>query len=201
MPKPSDADDKRLQILQAAGEVFRRRGFSVATIDEIASAAGVGKGTIYLYFSGKQDIVNSLVTHTLESLHSGIRQVLSGTDDAVTKLNKLVAGHVHFSLKHLDFAYILYRELSELGGEFSDKVLGFTDEYIRAVASVLRQGEAEGALDVGDPEIVASGVMGLINTAVFFSARRRADIGESELTNRILSLLMDGIGARKGRDH
>lgn len=201
MPKPGDADEKRLQILRAAGEVFRRRGFSVATIEEIASAAGVGKGTIYLYFSGKQDIVNSLVTFTLESLHRGISQVIGSADDAITKLHKLIAGHVHFSLKHLDFAYILYRELSELGGEFSDKVLGFTDEYVKAVASVLRQGEAEGTLNVGDPEIVASGVMGLVNTTVFFSARRRADLGEPELTNRILSLLVDGIGARKGRDH
>lgn len=200
MPRPGEADDKRIQILQAAGEVFRRRGFSVATIDEIASAAGVGKGTIYLYFASKQDILNSLVAFTLESLHKGISLVSGGTDDAITKLHKLIAGHVHFSLEHLDFAYILYRELSELSGEFSDRVLGFMDEYVRAVASVLRQGETEGKLAVSDPEFVASGIMGLVNTTVFFSARRGAGVSEPELTERILSLLLDGIGARKGRD-
>ncbi len=56
------AEERRGQILRAALEVFSRKGFHGATIKEIASAAGLAEGTIYLYFSSKREVLTGVFT-------------------------------------------------------------------------------------------------------------------------------------------
>jgi AcrR family transcriptional regulator len=53
--------DRRNQILDAAIEVFGNKGLDVATVDDIAEAAGISKGTIYLYFKSKSDIFDAIL--------------------------------------------------------------------------------------------------------------------------------------------
>jgi len=54
-------EDRRNQILDAAIEVFGNKGLDVATVDDIAQAAGISKGTIYLYFKSKDEIFDSIL--------------------------------------------------------------------------------------------------------------------------------------------
>jgi AcrR family transcriptional regulator len=59
---------RRAQILDAAAQVFARRGFGRATTKEIARTAGISEGTIYNYFSGKEDLLFSLMEHLVETM-------------------------------------------------------------------------------------------------------------------------------------
>ncbi|MEI8266649.1 MAG: TetR/AcrR family transcriptional regulator [Betaproteobacteria bacterium] len=65
-PRAATYDDQRSQILKAAADLFARRGYTAATLNEVASASGVSKATLYHYFSDKhallEDIVSSHVT-------------------------------------------------------------------------------------------------------------------------------------------
>lgn len=55
------ADERPQELLDAALEVFVERGFAAARLDEVAKRAGVSKGTVYLYFSSKEDLLKALV--------------------------------------------------------------------------------------------------------------------------------------------
>ena len=59
---PSEKSDKRERILRAAVKVFARKGFYASRVSEIAKAAGVADGTIYLYFKSKDDFTDFLNT-------------------------------------------------------------------------------------------------------------------------------------------
>ena len=56
MKREKKKEDKRATILKAASDVFKGRRFDEVTLDEIAVRAGVGKGTLYLYFKNKEDL-------------------------------------------------------------------------------------------------------------------------------------------------
>ena len=56
-PKTVDKDEKRLQIAHAAVEVFASKGFDRAKMDDVAREAGVGKGTLYEYYSDKEALL------------------------------------------------------------------------------------------------------------------------------------------------
>ena len=59
-PRPVDKEDRRKAILAAAAEVFAKSGYQRTTVDQIAAAAGVAKGSIYLYFQSKEDLFHAL---------------------------------------------------------------------------------------------------------------------------------------------
>lgn len=70
MPLPSPrwqrrADDRPAEILNAALEVFVERGFSASRLEDVAKRAGISKGTLYLYFSGKEELFKALVEHAI----------------------------------------------------------------------------------------------------------------------------------------
>jgi AcrR family transcriptional regulator len=58
--KPVDKEDRKKSILAAAATVFAKHGYQRTTVDQIADAAGVAKGSIYLYFHSKEDLFHAL---------------------------------------------------------------------------------------------------------------------------------------------
>ena len=65
--------DKFSRILEAALEVFAIKGFETARISDIARRAGIGDGTVYLYFKSKDDILISLFEVRLEEINKGTK--------------------------------------------------------------------------------------------------------------------------------
>ena len=74
--------DKRERILQAAVKVFARNGFHATRVSEVAKAAGVADGTIYLYFDSKESLLVSLFEDRVEKLLTFMREELPKKPDA-----------------------------------------------------------------------------------------------------------------------
>ena len=76
---------RRSEILAAATRVFGNKGFDATLMDEIARAAGLAKGTLYLYFKSKDEIYQAVVRQSLAELDELTRQEFAKTFDAVDK--------------------------------------------------------------------------------------------------------------------
>lgn len=72
---------KREQILAGAWRVFKRKGFDAASMNDITREAGVSKGTIYVYFSNKEDLFVALVDHHRNEFATSMRHILEGTEE------------------------------------------------------------------------------------------------------------------------
>ncbi|EHH05940.1 transcriptional regulator, TetR family protein [Agrobacterium tumefaciens CCNWGS0286] len=72
---------KRDQILAGAWRVFKRKGFDAASMNDITREAGVSKGTIYVYFSNKEDLFVALVDHHRNEFATSMRHILEGTEE------------------------------------------------------------------------------------------------------------------------
>lgn len=68
---------KKIKNIKKAKELFLIYGVKKTTVDEIAKAAGIGKGTVYLYFSSKDDIVSDLAIQEANSIASQLDKVIS----------------------------------------------------------------------------------------------------------------------------
>lgn len=71
-----NAPDKRMDILHSCIKVFAKKGYHNSTIDDIASEASVGKGTIYLYFSGKEELFEEMLKYILCEYCNKISSIL-----------------------------------------------------------------------------------------------------------------------------
>src|SRR5271166_3818986 len=92
--RPSSAraarGDKRERILEAAVRVFASRGFHATRVSDVASAAGVADGTIYLYFKSKDALLVSLFESRVERLLTFLETELPRTARASDKLKRIV---------------------------------------------------------------------------------------------------------------
>jgi TetR/AcrR family fatty acid metabolism transcriptional regulator len=90
VPKVVDEAKKKSEIADAAIQVFSEHGFSETTVKQIAEEADISKGSIYLYFDSKTEILYELFQNFEEDLHENFDRVLESSDEPTKKLKTLM---------------------------------------------------------------------------------------------------------------
>jgi AcrR family transcriptional regulator len=129
-------------ILEAARKVFANEGFNQATVDDIASAAGVAKGTVYLYYQSKRDIYFAALKFGLEQMYSKLDEELKKVSAPQEKLRTLIGVKLAYFDDNRDFFKIYYSELGNIcihpavDDEFKTLYL----EQAKVIESILKEG-------------------------------------------------------------
>jgi len=135
---------RHAQILDAAQQVFARRGFASASMDEIAQSAGVAKGTLYLYYRSKQDLYRASLREGLVALCEELEREVDLAPTLTGVVETYVATKVSYFERHLDF-FRLY--LAEFGNalthgareDFRDLCFRQIDLLERAIVRTARE--------------------------------------------------------------
>jgi AcrR family transcriptional regulator len=137
------ASERRGQILRAALDEFSRKGFHGATIREIASAAGLAEGTIYLYFPSKQEVLKGVFALIAEDLSDHLVRMEPGADDAVF-LASLIRGQVRSLARYAPFIRLVVHEADlheDLRKEFFARLHApFVSQFERYLAARIADG-------------------------------------------------------------
>jgi len=89
-------DDKKKRILDSALQVFTERGFHQATIDEIAAASGVAKGTVYRFFDGKEDLLDQLLLATSQKIVERFSGAFTGQENVLDEIQRFIEEWLRF---------------------------------------------------------------------------------------------------------
>src|SRR2546426_4586192 len=130
-------------ILEAARKVFAKKGFSDATVDDIASAAGVAKGTIYLYYESKRDIYFAALKFGIEQMYGVLEEQLKSVSTPEDKLRTLIAVKLAYFDDNRDFFKIYYSELGNIcihPGTIDNEFKALYVEQAKVVESILKEG-------------------------------------------------------------
>src|SRR5512140_1268038 len=136
--------EKRKRILAAAVVLFGQKGFHEARIAEIAAAAGVAEGTVYLYFQNKEDLLGAVFDDTMDEVLAKGREIASTEAPAAGRLARMLDLHLSFLAADRSLASVFQIELrrsARLVERFSrSKLVG----YFRMLEGVIRDGVALG---------------------------------------------------------
>lgn len=139
---------RRQEILAAAVKVFGKKGFSDARAEDVATAAKIAKGTLYLYFKSKEDIYATAVRHTVDQLQTLVAEQVSAVNGVREKLAAAIAIRLEFWRDQQN----LYRLLLTVGRE--PKHRRQTNEALRfghdSFLAIFQEGIATGELQVQD---------------------------------------------------
>ena len=94
--KEREKERRREEILDAAQRVFVEKGLTTATVDDIAIAAELSKGTLYLYFESKEDIYIALMMRGLRLLYSMFNNIISVETSVVKILHRMEEAYTEF---------------------------------------------------------------------------------------------------------
>lgn len=104
---------RHTQILDAARRVFAHKGFAKATMDEIAHAAGVAKGTLYLYYESKQALYRATLLEGLLALCGELEREIDRAPTLASVIERYVSTKVSYFEKHLDFFRLYVAEFGK----------------------------------------------------------------------------------------
>ena len=130
-------------ILEAARRVFATKGFSQATVDDIASAAGVAKGTIYLYYESKRDIYFAALKFGIEQMYSKLDEELKKVSTPEEKLRTLIGVKLAYFDDNRDFFKIYYSELGNIcihPGAIDSEFMAMYLDQAKVVEAILKEG-------------------------------------------------------------
>jgi TetR/AcrR family fatty acid metabolism transcriptional regulator len=147
MGRPTNqTNDKYRRILDAAGSVFSRNGFHQSTVSEIARAAGVADGTIYLYFKNKDDILVQFFHFKMKQVFTRFQEEVGQIDGAVDKLKRLI--HIHLSAFQADkdMAIVYQAETRRYSRFVEDQIREMAALYFDLVAEIVEKGQQEGIM-------------------------------------------------------
>lgn len=139
-------DVRRAQILEAANRVFIDQGVSTPTMDDVARAAGIAKGTIYLYFPSRDALVAAMQAELVARVAIRARRLLDVRTGFADQLDRFVSGVVDDLLDYADLQHLALHEAPRHGA---------LDEVCGPVATFIERGAASGELIVSDPGVAA----------------------------------------------
>ena len=136
--------EKRNRIIEAAVKVFAQKGFYLAKVSDVARAADVADGTIYLYFKNKDDLLISLFEQKMELILQRFRERLQNIVDPVEKLHNLIDLYFELIEEDKDLADVFQVELRQstkfLKNYHNQKFL----DFLSLIASIIQEGMENG---------------------------------------------------------
>ncbi|MDD2903561.1 MAG: TetR/AcrR family transcriptional regulator [Syntrophales bacterium] len=184
------------EILAAARSLLEQGGLDGLTMEGIAAAAGVAKGTLYLYFQSKEELIHELLSQVGENLVAALESLIDTPHPPEEKLRQVVT----WLLGHLErerllfpvFMHELWRERSEGPGRGSR--LQDLDERINArLTSLFAEGIAQGRFIPANPRLLSFLLRGLVRAVGHYQMAEGREVAIKEASPVVLALLFSGL--------
>lgn len=199
--------ERRTAILRAARELFYERGFQATTMDDVAERSEHGKGTIYNYFKGKDDLYISIVEKGLVELEERIRRAVRRGDGPEEKVRAVYSAYVDHNLENPEYFRITLHFMNEevrenISGELRERVNALAAGVLGLCAGIVREGVDSGLWreDVDPLNLSLIGwrmATGLLELHIFGGLGEGAAAGGS-LFEDALDVLLEGSMKRGG---
>lgn len=169
--------DKKSAILKSVLKLVNREGFYHLNMKKIAQEAGVAAGTIYLYFKGKEELINALYDLAISEFNQTVINQYDERKGIKENFENMLFGAVNFYILHPDhfsfieqytYAPFIFKENREQN---------FT--LLRPVYKLLREGKEQNLIKKVDDEILISIIHGSINTIVKLFLAKKYDLNDT----------------------
>ncbi|ADU46931.1 TetR/AcrR family transcriptional regulator [Intrasporangium calvum] len=146
---------RRVEIIQAAVELFQELGFHAATTHQVAERAGLSVGLIYQYFGNKEDLLRSVIVDILGQFRDRIPSAIAAAGpDPVARLRAGYRAYVDVIDENREGALLTYREGLTLSPDGRDEIKKLEIETAAPLRDVILEGIASGAFTDVDAELV-----------------------------------------------
>lgn len=163
----SDAREaRRAQLLESSLQVFAERGFHATSVSDLVEAAGVARGTFYLYFEGKEALFLELLDDLTRHLRANIVGVDPARGGVEDQLQQTVERILTTLVANRSLTRILFREAVALNAVVDERLAAFDAELHGYVGRALQVGQAVGLVRPVDTEVSAVLVVGGLREVV-----------------------------------
>jgi AcrR family transcriptional regulator len=187
-------------ILDATDNLLARYGYKKMTIDDLAAEVGIGKGTVYLYFPSKEEIVLSHIDRIIERLKARLWAIVHRDLSADEKIRRMLVERVVYrfdSVQH--YTQSLNEMLAKVRTKLLDRRTRYFLEEAQIFAKVIEDGRADGVFDVRNAMDTAQTLLYATNSLLPYSLSTK-ELGDrktiAKRTTTIAEICLSGLMSR-----
>ena len=154
--------DKEKRIIDAAVTLLSEKGYSNTTMQDIAEAAQVGKGTVYRIFESKDEMISYLLSMYIDEIAARIHAALVKITDPMQKMRSIIRIELDYHDENPNLAQFMVRELLGTRKRFVEHIKKIRESRLVVVEQIIRDGIKREQFKNVDPRTVASGLEGMI---------------------------------------
>ena len=193
-------DERRQQLIEAAKEVFAQKGYHATTVDDITRAAGVAKGTFYLYFSEKREIYYEVVRAFLQLIKdagSSVAREVRSPEQFLARAESAALEIMRIFTDNKELARLAYRESMGMDPQLESMLRDFYRDLAEVEAGNIRLGIELGIFRNVNPLVTAFAHIGMIERVLQQSLHRDSGLPEPEVIVReLIGIAYDGLRRR-----
>lgn len=148
-------DNRKREIIKAAREVFAENSYQGTSIKTIAKKAKIATGTIYLYFTNKESLINMIVDEMFNELLGCIKDERAMYTDGFDKLQASMEACIKLFIKEKNMAKIFLNQAFGVNNAFNSRLIEIENELIKLTKEDLDELKAQGRLS-GDDTLVSA---------------------------------------------
>jgi len=184
------------EILDAARRLMEQKGADALIMDEIAQAAGVAKGTIYLYFQSKDELIQALLSQMGEAIAHDLEAILARPDPPREKLRQVATLLLNYVDQESALFPVYLRELvrSKSGrGTPRSSLQEWEERIVGLITRIFAEGIAAKQFMPADPRLLTFLLKGLVRAVGYYQMTRDQGDTSREALPAVLTLLFSGI--------
>jgi AcrR family transcriptional regulator len=184
----------REKIIKNALRIFAQKGYFKATVDDIAHATGVAKGTVYLYFKDKPDLYVATIDEHFSRAVAALAEIAAKQSTPTERMEEIATNYIDY-IKHLKTTYMLFTfENINLKGKTLKQMHTVIEPKIKSmidiIAGIIKEGIRDHEFRAVEPKLAAFYFISTIRT-IFLSDFYTADL--SFKTDTFLRLFFEGL--------
>jgi TetR/AcrR family fatty acid metabolism transcriptional regulator len=193
--KKAAANEKYHKIIDAAIRVFSQKGFYNSKVSDVARAAEVADGTIYLYFKNKDDLLVSIFEHSMDYFFQQASDELSSLSHPEEKLKRFVDLHLHAVQKNPNLAQVIQIELRSSNKFMKEYKAEKFFQYLKLIEDIIIDGQEKGFFKKTImPDIAKRAIFGAIDELALewvLMKKKRYTIQEAAI--QLAEIILNGI--------
>jgi AcrR family transcriptional regulator len=178
---------KRREIVKVASRLFATRPFHQVRLEDVAAEAGIGKGTVYIYFETKEDLYCSLLLEGISGLIERLEEAVGESESSAWQaLERAIGEMVAFAAQHPELFELIRSGWTPTNDRLEEKRV----ELGRVLQNILRRGTRRGELSDPNPALTAQFILSAVRGAMLY---RPARSSPESITRHIARVLGRGI--------
>jgi TetR/AcrR family fatty acid metabolism transcriptional regulator len=202
--KESLIEEFRIQTIQeAAMRVIAKKGISAATMNEIADEAGIAKGTIYLYFQNRDELLDKVAEFAISKLNTRLVEACAGAQGFDKQFRAMVETAMEFFDANSQFfrvyASARFPEAQAHPSHLECRRNERMEAHLQYVAQFLEQGMRDGKIRAADPTRLAIFLIEAVNSIIMLRLGEDTPPPLANDVDWIMSTILDGISKKRSR--
>lgn len=152
-----------LSILKTAARIFAEKGYDKATLQQIADAVGIKKGSLYYYIEGKEDLLFRIADSTIESCIQRVEQATQGPLPPEKRLREAIMAHARVLAGDFERLCVFLHEHKSLNADWHKKIVKKRDHYEGLFQEIIEEGIRQGCFRAVDSHMATLALLGMCN--------------------------------------